>query len=1018
MKTETRTRLWTSTVLGAVAGLMGVATPALAQDATATATAAAADESEEEIVVVGSRIRRDNFNAPSPIQVLDREDSVRAGLVSTTEVLQSTAATGGTAQLNNLFGGFVTNGGAGANTLGLRGFGPTQTLVLLNGRRLSPAGVRGAVGAADLNVIPSALVERIEILKDGASSVYGSDAVAGVVNIITNGNLDHFVIEGQRNVTEAGGGEQSRISLSAGHQWGNFSLVGSAEYYERDTLTYGQREYSRCPIDLVRDPDTGESFDDIDPLTGEVKCWGVNFANSPGVTINTIGTAGRPGFGGPGAAPLANFTRWRPNSFVGDGAGGRLDGFEGVNGGGLANFANRDTFDPEMLDQELITPTRTGNVFIQASYDLGGSNELYGEFLYSRRESSALGYIQLTLDVPNNALLPDELRTGGVQNPLSVFPPTPPTNVPMPDPYQTQVRAFIGFGNSQSTQEVDYFRYVLGMRGDLGSEWHYDGNIYYGRNDAQNVQANFLVDRIFNSVVISTDPGEVAAAPAELVRTNPEGVDYICAITATNPSYGCIPAPALTTQTIGGQLPNDWVNFVQQNLLETNVYTETALQFIIDGPLFSLPAGQVQAALGIEYRRAEIDDTPDFNNINNNVYNFSSAQPTRGEDSVGEAFGEVEVPLLRDAPFAQSLTLNVSGRLTNYESYGEGTTYKAGLTWEPIQDLMIRATRGTSFRAPALFEQFLGPQSGFLATNQDPCSQYGLGDPTTNLYQNCDAEIGNPAFIQNNGVTVFALGGQQNQLQAETSENSTIGFTWRPLRDADGLGEFSLAIDRFSIEVSDEVAQYGGGNIMNLCYNSANFATEPTCLLVDRDPSNRLTVNNSYFNIASQNAEGYDMGARYVHSLGGGELALTVNLVQFTTQNFQLSPVFAPTDTNGNIGTPEMAGDFQANWNTGPWNFHYGFSWIPSMSDYAAQQEDPSTSVFVLATDDYFQHDASVQYSSDNWRMTFGVRNMFDEQPPQVSSVDNLINALGNIPFYSGFDYYGRQFFVNLSATF
>ncbi|MDZ4322107.1 MAG: TonB-dependent receptor plug domain-containing protein, partial [Phenylobacterium sp.] len=151
----------------------------MAQDATVTQ----ADESAsvEDIVVIGSRIRRDNYNAPSPTQAVTREEATLQGFASTTEALQSTAVTGGTSQINNAYGGYVTNGGPGANTIGLRGMSPSRTLVLLNGRRVSPAGSRGSVGAADLNVLPTAMIDRVEVLRDGASSVYGSDAVAGVV---------------------------------------------------------------------------------------------------------------------------------------------------------------------------------------------------------------------------------------------------------------------------------------------------------------------------------------------------------------------------------------------------------------------------------------------------------------------------------------------------------------------------------------------------------------------------------------------------------------------------------------------------------------------------------------------------------------------------------------------------------------------------------------------------------------------------------------------------------------------
>ena len=1001
------------------AGLFGLSllafSAAAAPQVMAQDDPTAAAEEEEAIVVVGSRLRRDQFTADAPIQVITQEESTRAGFVSTTEVLQSNAVTGGGAQINQLFGGLVVNGGGGVNTLGLRGFGPTSTLVLLNGRRLTPAGVRGAVGAADLNTIPSALVDRIEILKDGASSIYGSDAVAGVVNIITNRDFDGFELEAQRNITEAGGGEQSRISLSGGHEFGSLSLLGSVEYYEREAQLYRDRPWSSCPLDGIRDPVTGESFEDIDPLTGELKCWTINFLGSAGVTINTIGTATRAGWGGPGAPGVGAFNRWRPNPANFDGIGGNLDGFEGVNGGGNG-FANRDTFDPEMLDVDLISPTETFNVFFSGAWDLG-RHEVYGEVLFSRRESSQGNYVQLSLDYPNNPLLPAELQTGPPQNPLSTFPNPPPIGEPgsrMPAPYETQVRAFIGFGNVPQVQEVEYTRQVLGIRGDLFTDWRYDFNIYHGQNEGENIGQNFLVDRIFNSLVISP---AVGGEPPELIRTI-QGVDYVCTITLTNPEFGCIPAPQLNAQTIGGQLPGDWVNWVQQRLVESNRYEETAYQLVVDGPLFRLPAGPVLAAFGAEFRDAEIDNTPSLDSQLANVYNFTAGGPTRGSDSVSEFFAETEIPILRDAPFARSLTVNLSARHTDYESYGSDVTYKIGGSWEPIDDLTFRATRGTSYRAPALFEQFLGVNTGFQAGNFDPCNNYGDLDPANQVYINCDAEIGDVNFVQNNGVTIFNGGGAATDIFAETSENATIGVAWRPLRDREGLGELWLAADWFSIELNDSIAQLGAVNILNRCYGSPDPATEPTCTLITRDANNELSVNNNYINIALQESVGWDLGLRYARALFDGELTVTGNMVLYNVQDFTLFSDLGPVDNNGTLGAPEVAGDMTVGYAQGPWYLRYGVTWVGPMDDYAKNGEDPADSPFILATDDYFLHDASVQYSTDNWQLTLGVRNLFDEDPPPISSVSAFFNTIGQIPLFSGYDFYGRQFFVNVSTRF
>src|SRR5258706_3292716 len=239
-----------------------------------------APQHAETVTITGSRIARDTFNSVSPVQVITREESTLAGFNNPTSLLQSPAVTAGGPQINNAFGGFVVDGGPGVNTIGLRGLGTTRTLVLLNGRRVSPAGSRGSVGSADLNVLPSAIIDHIEILKDGASSIYGSDAVAGVINIITRKNITGVSLEGQYNTTEHGGGDEQRYSVTAGHTFDPGYIAGSAELYRRSSITWGDRDWMKCQTDYRRtsaNVTVGEwaSRAFIDPLTCMPKCYGI-----------------------------------------------------------------------------------------------------------------------------------------------------------------------------------------------------------------------------------------------------------------------------------------------------------------------------------------------------------------------------------------------------------------------------------------------------------------------------------------------------------------------------------------------------------------------------------------------------------------------------------------------------------------------------------------------------------------------------------------------------------------------
>lgn len=322
MRTRKDYLLGSTIAAGAAAVSMAMLIPAtaVAQDADVEATQV------EEIVVVGSRIRRDNYNAPSPTQVVTREEATLQGFASTTEALQSTAITGGTSQVNSSYGGYVTNGGPGANTIGLRGMGPSRTLVLLNGRRVSPAGSRGSVGSADLNVLPTSMIDRVDVLRDGTSSVYGSDAVAGVVNIQTRKNFEGLTFEAQMNspMDANGNGGSTRLSLTAGARGDRWRASGSIERYERDELTLGDRDFTRCQTDSFR---FGNDY--IDPLTGQSKCYPITTTGSNGAAINSIGTGSQAGIGAAGVPDIAyangvTFNRWRPNSAITSG----LVGFE------------------------------------------------------------------------------------------------------------------------------------------------------------------------------------------------------------------------------------------------------------------------------------------------------------------------------------------------------------------------------------------------------------------------------------------------------------------------------------------------------------------------------------------------------------------------------------------------------------------------------------------------------------------------------------------------------------------
>jgi outer membrane receptor protein involved in Fe transport len=951
------------------------------------------------IVVTGSRIRRDEFSTIEPLTVISKDEITQSGFISATDALQSTAVTAGAAQINNYFGGFVVDGGTGSNTLGLRNLGPARTLILLNGRRLAPAGTRGSLVAPDLNVLPTAVVERVEILKAGASSIYGSDAVAGVVNIITENQFDGLTLEAQVNVPEIGAGIERRLAATFGINTDRLNVVASAEYRKRNAIRLNDVDYASCPRGGF--------------LTGEGTEFGsgdtFGFDGTPcftldngGVTINTLGVPRRSAISRV-TGEVGSFNRLIPAPGV---TTGPTPGFLGV------DFYSRDTFDPLSQEEEVITPVEIYTGFVSAAYDLDmfGGAELYGEALATRRNSSSTLYRQLSLDyLTGSPLVPEQFRDGVFLNPNETS-----------SGQTVAARAFIGFGLTDTEQEVDYVRIGGGVRGDFFlSNWRYD--LYAGKSwsDGTYNAESFLTDRIANSL---------------LVTENADGT-FSCANQAT--FANCVAAPALNADTIGGNLPQAYRDYILQDTVGTSKFRETTYIAQFDGPIVELPAGDVQVALGAEYREQSIDDTPDSNSIQGNLFGLTAAVPTRGSDNVKEAFAEVFVPLLADRPFFENLTLNGSIRWTDYDSYGSDITYKIAGEWEFFPGFGVRGSYGTSYRAPALAEQFLGATTGFIGSGNDPCDNGNFPDtvaefsPTQQIIAANCAAIGLNVltFQQNSGITVFRRGGAETGLEAETSTNWSVGVVIQPDLPP-SVGDISLALDYFDIEVENGVSSLAGGTILNRCYGDDPFDPNAGfCRFVDRDENNILEVTSGFVNLSTDIVKGFEFNGRAARDLFGGRLVLNGNVTKYTEQSSRLFPEEFLTDSNGTYITPDWVGTLDASYRTGDVVIRYFLEWIDGSegtAEFFAFDEQTGTvneplleffnENYLLEVDDYFIHTLSMQFNvEDNLQFTLGVRNFLDADLPEVTAV---VTSVANVPLYSGYDLTGRSFFANVTFDF
>jgi iron complex outermembrane recepter protein len=986
---------------------------------------------DQGVVVVGSRIRRDRFNTADPVTIINRDAAVDAGFNSTAEVLQSVSVTGGTGQIGDTFGGLVVEGGGGVNTLGLRGLGPTRTLILLNGRRLAPAGTRGQVGAADLNVLPNSILDRIEVLNTGASSVYGSDAVAGVVNIVTLSKFNGLAVEASVQAPEIGAGTTQRYSITAGTSGERFSILGSIEMYDRNRITLGDQPWARCPQQRRTAP-----FN----VNDSTRCFPLE---EGGVTVNTIGTGFTfvdnpgadvaPGFAANPAGYYLYCNRWRPTSRTTT----TLPGFEcvgglvyqsfmdtnpntpGIQGSGFGSSTNvRDTFAPSMLQQDIISPTRNYTGFLTGTYDTDffGNGQLYAELLVTRRKSQQNGQRQFTLDyAPNNILL--LAGNGGLFN---TVPLTAGTTTPRRLSSTIGVRVFADYGIYDSHQVQDFVKVSGGFRGDLPflSSWRYDAYAAKSWADGTYSFEQILADRLAQSLnvrLVNAAGTPITTAGATLANT--PGSQLAC----VDVTGGCVVAPAISAGIVAGQartLAPAWFDYVTDDVVGHTSFREWTANLTLDGPLFRLPGGDAQAVVGMEYRKSSINDVPSSDAQRNNLYNFTSAPITKGTDSVWEAFTELEFPILRNVPFAEALTINASGRYTSYDSYGSDTTYKVGGLYSPTRWLSFRGSYGTSYRAPALFEQFLGSTTGFLANTTDPCHEL-FNETNATTLQNCQADGLPNNFLQNNSVTVIQRGGAEAGLEAETSKNLTFGTVIQPTFGPE-FGNLSLAIDWFRIEINNGVSQLGAGFLATNCYNG----TRPEfCQFVSRAPftgpgTGALTVTQTYINVATDMVKGIDFTLRYDRDLGPGKLDMGANVVKIIDRVNQNDPAFAATHFEGSIGNPKWAGTGHVGYDWGSWYARWGVDYIGGTDDdFLNDDVDFPPAVYDFSVNDYWLHTASLRFEpSDRYSLTLGIRNVFDKNPPKITAEDPFVNTTSNVPLQSAWDFRGRTFFVNAQA--
>jgi len=978
--TSNHTRKWL--LAGTILTTLAIGLPVMAQDTTpaqttqdttttntTTPTDAAPASDTTEVVVTGSRIRKNEFTSAAPVQVITAEKSSLSGMISATQVLQTSSIANGSGQINSTFTGYVVDGGDGINTLSLRGLGAQRSLVLLNGRRMPPAGISGTVGAVDLGFIPQSMVQRYEILKDGASSIYGSDAVAGVVNIITVKNFDGVRLSAEGRKSEQDGGDQYSVNGMWGKTFDRGNVLVSADYFEQKPLTLAQRKDLACP-QLYRYKPDGSRADSIDPATGTYKCY-----SSTGVFQGDLfdNITGDIFFYKPGSNDPNGF----PNYVYYDGT----------------NAALEDDNPKEALNTTAISPSQRASLFLQGNYrpEFLNGGELYTEVMLAERKSSQTQWGELFPYYSNLSSvnpLPDQIGYG---------------------PHEIYAQPVV-LHPFNSKQKVDLGRFLGGVRGDLG-KWQYDAYLSYSKSEGYYDNQVMYADRVnwgtgFDQNNFVNIPECGAGAPA-----------------------GCVPLNLFTQDAWqnGKLTPAEEAYYFTWDHGKTD-YEQTIAEATLTGDLLQLPAGALGAAFGISIRQDKIDDLPGELSRTGNSYNRSSSGETKGSDTLSEVFGELEAPIIRGKPFFEDLTLNLSGRYSDYKSVGAASTYKVGFNWAVDNILRLRGTAGTSYRGPALYELYLNDQTGYYSQLAvDPCIRYDQKDSNGNykvndtVRANCAAD-GISGTYTGNGPSALTVTGGGSYLEPETSYATTIGFVLTPPSTG-----FKFAMDWWKIKISNQISANGPA-VVGACYNSVDFRSKPGfCDDFTRDPTTHFItfIDGSYRNIPTESEAGIDFTANYEHEFNFGRLSSDWQFSYYKYHKSQDYPGATVYDYQGTIGDQSWAGDVQTRFQHKDWTATWTVNYVGSASNLGFQGETGVTAsgnTYVASVPPFVTHDLTLRYNAKTYEITAGVTNILNKTSPIIGSgvYAGSAGRLGNGPFSSQYfeGILGRQFYLRVSKDF
>jgi len=1012
MRFSLRHRLLTSTLLF---GAFALAMPASAQTAppppptppqstdsdaetpieTTIDPDAQANEGTEAIVVTGTRIRRRDLQSSSPVAVVQDEEFQLSGSVNVEQVLNTLP------QVLPGVTGFSNNPGNGAVTLNLRNLGSTRTLVLVNGRRWMFYDVSQV---PDLNTIPQFMLESVDVVTGGASAVYGSDAVAGVVNFRLRQDLSGIHLGATNSITSRGDGHRYSVDAAVGANFadnrGNVTAFGN--YTVRKPLFQGDRDFSRfaagdaCIVPGSTDSDTGV---------------GRNFGGS----LATCESRG----GEIGLIPQGS-----PTTVTGT----------------LAGLSPVRIFDPNGDVRTFVDPDDLYN-YAPVNY-LQLPQERYLVGAYGSYEISELAKPFFELSFVNSVVAQELAPTpAAVSAPLQIASPffSPATRTflgQFADPASPGftrpllvARRFMEIGARNQNANRDAFRVLGGIKGDINPNLQYEAFYSYSRTRNTQFQRGNVARSRF-----------IAALTTEF---GPDG-QVRCRDAAAR-AAGCQPLNVFGTDTISDAAAN-YVSVDSTNQDVSDLQNAVAS---VSGTLFNLGMGapDVGFAAGVEYRRPKSQYIPDEFLSSGDVLGFNAGQPTSGKYSVKEIFGELAVPILRDT-FVHRLEINGGARYSDYslKNVGGVWAYFAGAEFAPVRDIMFRGQFQRAVRAPNVAELFGGQSTGFPGAS-DPCSDRGATTQRTpEIRALCIASGVPEASVFTRAVQpasqIQGFFGGNPDLQEETSDTFTVGAVISPRF----IPRLNVTVDYFNIKVEDVIGTAGGGlnSALQLCYTVVLDLSSAVCQLfagtrnattgaIGETQGGRnpliLSANN-----ASLETSGVDVQADYNQPLpfsltGKSQSKLSLYFLGTWLDKYR-STALAEIPERETIGEGSVAGNPLPKWKhtarltlsdgpvtvSGRWR-HVGEVEDPRIKNTFQGLERIGTDPALLTTPqidavNYF--DLTLGFDiTDHFTLNMGVNNILDKTPQVLGSLQEQANT-----FPGTYDVLGRDFFVSTRLRF